>query len=134
VVARGVAPAFWVNLVELTLNKPAVSVTQTWPPADVEDVSVIVPANTPLASIEPDPNDPVVGAVPVSLEPFILILQVVQLAVNPPPVTVTVAPRAAVDGVKLTKLMISYVPVVTAVVSAEDFTVRVKAALARLAF
>ena len=102
VVDRGVAPAFWTKAVVAFSLTPAESVTQTNPPAEVLESRVIVPENTPLASTEPDPLKsvppaPVVGA--VTFWGFSLILQSVQLAVNPPPVTVTVAPRAAVDGV-----------------------------------
>ena len=102
VVTRGVAPAFCTKAVVLTLEIPNESVIQTKPPADVVESTVIVPANTPLASMEPDPLKsappaPVVGA--TEFCGFNRILQSVQLAVKPPPVTVTVEPRAAVVGV-----------------------------------
>jgi hypothetical protein len=102
----------------------------------VEELNVTVPENTPLASIEPLPNAPVVGAVigiagalqtagadrpgkrsevPMMGEPLKRTLHVVQFFSNPPPVTVTVAPLAALLGVKVTKLMIvtTSVPVTT---------------------
>jgi hypothetical protein len=44
---------------------------------------------------------------------------------NPPPVTVNVAPRAAVVGVNLLNDVIAFNDDVIAVVSAEDFTVKV---------
>jgi hypothetical protein len=123
----GVAPAFWTNLLELFLLVPEASVTQTYPPADVEELSTTVPENTPLPSIVPVPNEPVVGAVLPSSW-LNLILQVVQLASKPPPETVNVEPRAPVDGLKLTKLSIAYVALVTLVVSASEWTVTVKLA------
>jgi hypothetical protein len=74
----------------------------------VDELGVKVPENTPLASITPVPRDaPVVGAIEVSECVLRRITQVVQLAVIPPPVTVTVEPRVAVVGVKLTKLVIA---------------------------
>ena len=101
---RGTALALWKKMVSLTCDMPAESVTQTNPPTEVADVSVMVPENTPLASMEPVPTGPEVGA--TTFCGLNLIVQVVQLAVNPPPVTVTVAPRAADEGVKFTKPVI----------------------------
>ena len=93
------------NTVELTWETPTESVTQTKPPAEVAEVNVMLPTKTPLASITPVPTAPVVGT--TTFCGLNLIVQVVQLAVNPPPNTDTVTPLAALDGVKLTKLVIA---------------------------
>ena len=70
------------------------------------------------------PPAPVVGA--GAFCGFKRILQSAQVAAYPPPVTVTVAPRAAVDGVNFVNAVIAVcVEAVTAVVSAEVLTVRV---------
>ena len=53
------------------------------------------------------------------------ILQSAQVALKPPPVTVTVAPLAAVVGVNFVNAVISVNDEVMAVVSVEDFTVNV---------
>ena len=109
---------------------PIASVIQTYPPALVPELKVIVPAKTPLASIVPDPlyatpPAPVVGA--TAFWGFKRILQSSQLAVNPPPVTVISAPRTPpVDGENLVNDVISVLMVaVAAVVSVEVFTVNV---------
>ena len=105
-IARGVAPAFCTHSEELALELLSESVTHTKPPTLVPESTTIVPEKTPLASMEPDPCAPVVGAaLSCGLS---LMVQVVQLLWNPPPVTVTVVPLAAVDGEKLTKLVIEY--------------------------
>lgn len=129
VVALGVAPAFCTKAVVLTLLVPVLSVIQTYPPALVPEPRVIEPAKTPVESIVPDPLNatppaPVVGA--TAFCGFNRILQSSQVAANPPPVTVNVAPRAAVEGVNFVNAVIAViVEAVTAVVSAEVFTVNV---------
>jgi hypothetical protein len=132
-VDRGVAPAFCVNAVVLTSLIPLLSVTQTYPPALVPEPRVIVPAKTPVESIVPDPLNatppaPVVGATAAC--GFNRILQSSQLVLNPPPVTVNVAPRAAVVGVNLVNFEIAVNADVIAVVSTEDLTVNVPVVLA----
>jgi hypothetical protein len=74
----------------------------------LEEVT-IVPVKTPFASIEPEPLLLVVGT--TALCGFIRILQSAQLAVNPLPVTVIVAPRAAVEGVNVTDLVTAVIVV-----------------------
>jgi hypothetical protein len=70
------------------------------------------------------PPAPVVGA--AEFCGFKRILQSAQVAANPPPVTVNVAPRAAVEGENFVNAVIAViVEAVIAVVSAEDFTVSV---------
>jgi hypothetical protein len=133
VVALGVAPAFWVKDVVLTWLNPALSVIQTYPPALVPEPKTTVPAKTPVESMVPDPLNatppaPVVGATAAC--GFNRILQSSQLVLNPPPVTVNVAPRAAVDGVNLLNDVIALNDDVIAVVSTEDFTVNVPVVLA----
>jgi hypothetical protein len=113
---RGVAPAFWAKVVALAFPTPAASTTQTYcapePWFFVVAETMKVPENRPEASMAPLPSktvdelaEPVVGA--VTFCGLSLMLQTVQLAVKPPPVTVTVPPLAAVLGVKLTKLVIA---------------------------
>jgi hypothetical protein len=133
VVDLGVAPAFCTKAVELTLLCPALSVIQTYPPALVPELRRIVPAKTPSASIVPEPLNatppaPVVGAVPACW--LRRILQSPQVALKPPPVTVSVAPRAAVVGVNFENAVIAVNVEVMAVVSVEDFTVNVPVVLA----
>jgi len=133
VVDVGVAPAFCTKAVVLTSLIPLLSVIQTYPPALVEELKRIVPAKTPDESIVPDPLNatppaPVVGAVPFC--GLNRILQSSQLVLNPMPVTVTVAPRAAVVGVNFEFFEIAVNDDVIAVVSAEDFTVNVPVVLA----
>jgi hypothetical protein len=128
VVDVGVAPAFCTKAVVLTSLIPLLSVIQTYPPALVEELKRIVPAKTPDESIVPDPLNatppaPVVGAVPFC--GLNRILQSSQLVLNPVPVTVTVAPRAAVVGVNFEFFEIAVNDDVIAVVSAEGFTLNV---------
>jgi hypothetical protein len=119
--------------VVLTQLYPVLSVIQTYPPALVPELRRIVPEKTPVESMVPDPLNatppaPVVGAVVaevVSFCGFNRILQSSQLVLNPPPVTVTVAPRAAVVGVNLVNDVIALNVEVIAVVSTEDLTVNV---------
>jgi len=135
VVALGVAPAFCTKAVLLTLLCPALSVIQTYPPNLVPELRRIVPVKTPSASIVPEPLNatppaPVVGAVTVaSFCGFKRILQSAQVALKPPPVTVTVAPRAAVVGVNFENAVIAVNVDVMAVPSKEDFTVNVPVVL-----
>jgi hypothetical protein len=131
-VDRGVAPAFCVNTVVLTSLIPLLSVTQTYPPALVPEPRVIVPEKTPVESIVPDPLNatppaPVVGGVVAC--GFNRILQSSQLVLNPPPVTVNVAPRAAVVGLNFVNAVIADNVEVIAVVSVDDFTVNVPVVL-----
>jgi hypothetical protein len=95
----------------------------------------MVPSKTPVESMEPEPLKatppaPVVGA--AEFCGFKRILQSAQVAANPPPVTVNVAPRAAVVGENFENAVIAViVEAVTAVVSpeAEVFTVSVLVAV-----
>lgn len=131
VVDLGVAPAFCTNAVELTLLIPALSVIQTYPPALVPAPKRIEPVKTPSASIVPEPLSatppaPVVGA--TEFCGLRRILQSAQVALKPPPVTVTVAPRAAVVGVNFVNRVISVIDdsiAVAAVRSVEEWTFNV---------
>ncbi len=132
VVDLGVAPAFCTKAVVLTLLCPALSVIQTYPPALVPELRMIVPAKTPSESIVPEPLNatppaPVVGAVPAC--GLRRTLQSAQVALKPPPVTVNVAPRAAVVGVNFENAVIAVNDDVMAVGSSEDFTVNVPVVL-----
>jgi len=129
----GVAPAFCVKEVVLTWLIPLLSVIQTNPPSLVVELKRTVPEKAPVESIEPDPLNatppvPVVGAVPLDCG-LNRILQSVQLVLNPTPVTVTVAPRAAVEGLNFEVFVIAFNDDVMAMVSSEDFTVNVPVVL-----
>ena len=131
VVDLGVAPAFCVNEVVLTLLIPALSVIQTYPPALVPAPKRIEPAKTPSASIVPEPLNATPPAPVVGVAEFCglrRILQSAQVALKPPPVTVTVAPRAAVVGVNFVNRVISVIVdsiAVAAVRSVEEWTFNV---------
>jgi hypothetical protein len=107
------------------------SVTQTYP-LEVPELGTNVPSNTPVELMTPDPRMvPVVGS--VKFWGLILMEQVAHVAAKPPPVTVTVVPRAAELGLNFTKSVIVNTSLVSTV-SDEVFTSNVRAELASLAF
>jgi hypothetical protein len=107
------------------------SVTQTYP-LEVPELGTNVPENTPVESMTPEPRIvPVVGS--VKFWGLILMEHVAHEAAKPPPVTVTVVPRAAELGLNFTKSVIVKVLLVSTV-SAVVFTSTVRAVLASLAF